>query len=121
MDKLLLSVCPLEFDVHAASLKIGKSRTGGNFPVALFGWKPDLQVIGLGRGKSKVTRAERHYAVRDFELIKDLLCACRQQFESLERLLRFHELDQLHFIELVVADEPLGVLSIGTRLPAEAG
>src|SRR5215204_3281594 len=60
---------------HAARLEIAAHRAGGNLAKSLLSRQPDLDVVGLLRGKSHVAGAQRHHAIVDIEAAQNFLGA----------------------------------------------
>ena len=63
-------------------------------------------------GKSKVPGAQGDHPIVDIEPAKDLLGIRQQPFEFIIGSLRCRELDQLHLVELVLANDTPCILSV---------
>ena len=47
-----------EADIGAARLVVLEVGAGGNLFIAVIGWEPDLNIVGLSAGKAEVAAAE---------------------------------------------------------------
>ena len=110
-----------EAQIGAACLESLKIRAGGYFLILARGGQPDFDVVGLGGAEAHVARAKRDDAVRQLQPLEDFFRIVRQAFEFVVGVFRERELDQLHLLELVLADDAARVLAVGARLAAEAG
>ena len=108
-------------DSRPPGLEVPKIAARGDLPVGVLGGEPDLQVVGLGGGEAEVPGAERYRPVVEPQELEHPLGVGGERFELLLARLGPGELHQLHLVELVLADEPARVLSVGARLAPEAG
>ena len=111
----------LEADFGAPGLVVGKVAAGGDFPVEVLPRQPHLDVIGLGRGEAHVAGAQHDDPVGQAQLLKDRLGVLEQELQLLVGGFRRGEFHQLHLVELVLADQPPDILTVGAGLGAEAG
>ena len=82
--------------------------------------QPDLDVVGLLRGKAHVAGAQGHHAVVQAEPAQHFLGAGQHALVLVFGLLRRGDRDQFHLGELMLADHAAGVLAGGARFGAEA-
>src|SRR3972149_7539334 len=106
-------------DLRPARLEIFAVRARADFSVSVLAGQPDFQVVGLRRSKSHVAGTQLDHAVGDLQPFEDFFGVPDHAFQLIIRSLRFAELDQFHFIELVLANEPAYVLTIRARFPAK--
>ena len=66
MDKAGFAILGTVARVHSARLKIAADGNGGDLAIAVLARQPDLDVIGLLRGKPHVAGAERNHAIGKF-------------------------------------------------------
>ena len=99
-------------DLASARLEVREVGAGGDFAVGALRRKPDLEVVGLRRVKSQVTRTQRDDTIRQVEPLQHLLRVPRQQLELLPGLLRCAESHQLDLVELVLTDQSPNVFAV---------
>src|SRR5438552_8424599 len=108
-------------DLRAPRLEVAERRARADLAISVLAGKPDLQVVGLLRRESQICRAKKHHPVVKAQLLQRRLRVAHQLLERGVRSLRFFEADQLHLVELVLADDPFRVLAVGSCLAAETG
>ena len=106
---------------QAARLVVGRVRRRRQLPVALLARQPRLAVVLLRRGRAQVAGGDVHDAVRDLEVLQDLLLDREQPLVLLSRGRGLDEREHLHLVELVHAEDAARVLAGGARLAPEAG
>jgi hypothetical protein len=109
-----------EAGLHAAGLEGAEVGAGRNLAVGVLGRQPDFEVVGLGGGEAHVAGAQRHAAVRQFQLFEDDLGLAGQFLVRFGRFFRMDDLDQLDLVELVLADHAAHVAAAGTGFGTEA-
>ena len=108
-------------DVSTTCLEVPAVRARGNFLVRVVARQPNLQVIGLAAGESNVARAKADHAVRQLELLKNVLGVVNHGFQIVLRFLGLGEFHHFHLAELVHANNAARVATSSARLGAEAG
>src|SRR5208283_528205 len=111
----------LEADARAPRLKRFAVRTRRDFPEFVARGQPDFQVIGLRRSKAHVAGAEQHGAVVQSKLLQDCLGVAHQGFVFVVALVRMRELEEFHFLKLVLAQDAPRVFTRRAGFGAEAG
>ena len=92
-----------------------------DFPVEILPRQPDLDVVGLGRGKAHIPGAQDHHPVVQAQLLQHFFRIVQQTLQLVVGVLRQGELHQLHLVELVLANQAPDILAVGTRLGPETG
>ena len=82
--------------------------------------QPDLDVVGLLRGKAHVAGAQRHHAVVQVEPAQHFFGAGEHALVLVLALLRRGDGDELDLGELMLADHAAGVFARRPRLGAKA-
>src|SRR6202008_4880936 len=85
------------------------------------GWQPHFQVVRLRGSETHVPGAEQHGTVMQTQLLQNAFRVAHQRFMLLVAFLRMRELEQFHFLKLVLPEDPAGVFSRGAPFGAEAG
>src|SRR5215467_237929 len=116
----LAVVLAAEARVHAPGLELAAQRARGNLPVHVLPGQPDLDIVGLLRGKAHVAGAEGDHAIMQVEPPQNFLGAGEHALVLVARLFRRGDRDQLDLGELVLADHAAGVFAGGAGLGAEA-
>src|SRR3954466_14758901 len=106
---------------HAPPLVVAAVGAGRDLAVGVLPRQPDLEVVGLARGRAGVARAEQDDAVRQPEALQHGLRAGGQPLVLGLALLRQRDAHQLDLGELVLPDHAARVLARGAGLRAEAG
>src|SRR5262245_10274425 len=106
--------------VHAPGLKLAAQRAGGNLAIHVLSGQPDLDVIGLLRGKAHVARAQGGHAVVQIEPAQHLFGAGEHALEFVATLLGRGDGDEFDLVELVLADHAARILAGRARLGAKA-
>ena len=109
-----------ELDVRAARLERFRVAAGRNLAIGVLARQPHLDVVRLRRGESHVAGAQLHRAVRQLETLEHFFRVQRQRFELVVRLLRRRQLDELDFVELVLANQSADVLAVRSGFASEA-
>src|SRR5688572_1585678 len=117
LESLLAAVT----DPEAACLVVGRVRGRGDLAVAPLAREPRLDVVLLYRRGSKVAGGDVHYAVRNAELLHELLFHGKEVLMLVGAAFTGAEDEHLHLVELVHAKHPARVLAGSTGLAAEAG
>src|SRR6185437_13449371 len=110
-----------EPNVGPPRLKIREVAAGADLAIRLLAWKPDLEIIGLGRTETEVAGAKAHDPVRQLERLQDGLGVTGELLVILLRTRGLRDLHQFDFLELVLANDAADVFSVRARLAAEAG
>ena len=97
-----------------------QTEQDGDFAIHVLAGQPDLDVVGLLRGKAHVAGAERDDAVVQPEPPQDFLGGGQHALVLVLGLLRRGDGDELDLGELVLADHAAGVFAGGARFGAEA-
>src|SRR6267143_1344453 len=109
-----------EPDLRPPGLVVRERRAGADLAVGLLPGQPYLDVVRLLRGEAEVAGAQRDHAVVEPQPAQRLLRVVDQLLEGLVSVLGGLEPDQLDLVELVLPDDPLGVLAGAARFAAEA-
>src|SRR6185503_4799844 len=109
-----------ELEVEPAGLEGLAVRAGRDLAILPLPRQPDLEVVALGRREAGVARAVQHHAVGQLEALEDLFRVAHHGLQLVIGLVGRGHLDQLHLVELVLANHPLHVLAVGARLAAIA-
>src|SRR6516164_6756304 len=121
VNKLRLALAPrLEPNIRSPSLKSLKVRTRRNLPIELLSRKPNFKVEGLRGRESRVAGAEQNAPVGKIQRFQNLLGIACQSLVFGVRLVRARKLYQLHFLKLVLANNPTCILACCACLGAEA-
>ena len=118
--KAVFACGAFETGVHAAGLEIFAVGAARNFQVLILARSPDLDVIGFGAGETHVACAEENDVVMEAELLEDSFGIYHHFFEFLVAVLRFDQLDEFDFVELVNANHAACADSGGASFSAEA-
>src|SRR5688572_13239417 len=113
MTEPVLSLRILEAEIHPARLEILEVGTGRDFEISPLPWRPRLEVVALGGAEGNVARAKLDHAVMQSEELQDALGIRRQRFMFGIRLLGRGDLDQLHLVELMHANDPPRLAACG--------
>ncbi|MPN42566.1 hypothetical protein SDC9_190123 [bioreactor metagenome] len=89
---------------HAARLEILAIRHARDFEVSPLPWRPDLNIKGLCTGESHVSGAKKHHAVMQPQALQNALSIGQHGLLLRVTILRLHDLDQFHFVELMDTD-----------------
>ena len=108
-------------DVGPPRLEIAAVGAGADLQPFLTAGRPDLDVVGLGGGKTDVAGAELQDAVGQSQLLADVLGVMGEFLQLVIGGLRLDELVKLHLIELVAALDAARVFAGGHLFPAETG
>ena len=93
---------------------------GRNFFVVALSGQPDFNVVSLGGAGAHIARTENHRSVRQPKFLQNPFGVRGQLVQLFVALLGPRELHQLHFLKLVLPDDPPHIPPIGTRFAAEA-
>src|SRR5690349_12467741 len=102
-----------EARVHAPGLEIAAIGAARNLAIGVLTRQPDLDVIGLARGKAHVARAEKHDAVRQVQPLQDRLGAGGHALVLVLGFIGVRDRHQLDLIELMLAQHAARVLASG--------
>ena len=108
-------------DVGATGLEVAAIGAGADLLVGVVARQPNLDVVGLTGREAQVAGAQANHAIRQAQLLQQVLGLSGHALELLVGLLRLGKLDHLNFVELVLANDAAGVATGGTGLLAEAG
>ena len=103
---------PAETDVGPAGLEIFKVAAGGYFPIKILSREPDFNIVGLGRSETEITGTETDHLIGQIQLFENLFGVLQQSFQFIIGIFRETKFYQFHFIKLVLADQPPGVLAV---------
>src|SRR5215472_3175604 len=109
-----------ESRLHAPRLELAAVGAARNLAIGILAGQPDLDVIGLARGKTHVAGAEQHHPIGETETLQNLFGAGGHALVLLAGAVGMRDRDQLDLVELVLADHAARVLAGGARLGAEA-
>src|SRR5205823_2276802 len=90
-----------------------------NLPIRLLAGKPHFQIVGLRRGKSEITCTQLQPAKRKLEPLQYFFRVPGQRLQLRIRLLRRRQLDELHFVELVLPNLASDILSVRSGFASE--
>ena len=116
-----LAIGSARADGRAARLEVLEVGAGADFEPFPFHRSPHLEVVALGGTEAHVARAQEEPAEGEAELADKAFRLGGEDFVRLVALLRCAEPDHLDLVELVQAQEALGVLAVAAGLAAEAG
>src|SRR5438105_10993824 len=106
MTKTVFAFRVLESEIHPSRLKIREVRATRNFQIGVLSWRPNLDVVGLGRTKAEVAGAKFNHAIMQPEQLQNFLGIGGQSFMLLVGTLRGGDFDQLHLVELMNPNDP---------------
>src|SRR5205809_1696558 len=95
----------LEANPRAARLKRFAVRAGRNLAEFVARGQPDFDIVRLRRSKAHVTRTKQNGAVVQAELLENNLGISYQGFVLFITFLRMGELEKLHFLKLMLAQD----------------
>src|SRR6185503_5770878 len=101
------------------SLERLRVAAGRDLAICLLARQPDLDVIGLCRGKPHVSRAQQHRAKGQLQLLQHLLSVCREGLQLRVRGVRSGQFHELDLVELMLANEAAYVLSVRPGFTSE--
>src|SRR5216683_1381035 len=110
----------LEADAGAAGLKRFAVGAGRNFAEFVARGQPNFDVVCFGRSKPHVAGAKQHGAIVQSQFLKYGFRISCKRLVLLVAFLRMGELEELNFLELMLAENAAGVLSGGASFGAEA-
>src|SRR6185295_4498548 len=97
-------------------LKVPEEGAARDLAIRVLPREPDLEIVAFAGVRTDVPRAKLHGAVVEPEPHEDLLRVASQELELAQALAVFHEADELHLVELVLADEAARVLAVAAGL-----
>ena len=111
-----------EADVGAAGLEGFEVRAGGDLAVEALAREPDFEVVGLRPMRSPGRRCRGAFCGRAARGLRGRLRVLRvRALVGGFGVLGAGELDELHLLELMLADEAADVLAVAAGLGPEAG
>src|SRR5262249_1430004 len=102
--------------VHAARLELAADRAARDFPIGPLPRQPDLDVVGLLRGKAGAGGPHHLPGVMRVEPAQDFSRARKLALVLVAALLRRRDRDELAFVDLVLADHAARILAGSARL-----
>ena len=102
--KAVLSFAVLEAKLHAPRLVVGEVRTAGHFEILAVSGGPHFNVVGARGTKAEISTTQFDHAIMQTEKLKNFLGVAGQFFEGFEGFVRMEDLNELHLVELVHAD-----------------
>src|SRR6185503_2279797 len=84
--ELDLALLVAEARLHAPRLESLEVAARGDLAIRALPRQPDLDIVGLGRGESHVSGAQRHGAERQFQAFQDRLGVTGQLLQALVRV-----------------------------------
>src|SRR5262249_11839964 len=117
----LVAASWFEADSGAACLKGLAIGTRRDFAKFVARRKPNLDVVGFCGGEAHVPGAQYHGAMLQTQLVQNGLAMFGQGFVLFVTFFRVRELEELDFLELMLAEDAAGIFSGGSGFRAEAG
>ena len=120
VHQLRLALRVAKARLHAPRLErfaIGARR---DLAIVLLARQPHFEIVGLGRRRAGVARAELQHAIRQLEFFQYRLGVADQLLERVVRSVRVHDLHQLDLVELMHANHASRVLAVAPRFRPEA-
>src|SRR5690606_32341352 len=106
--------------LHPPGLEIPAVRARRDLAIGLLRRQPDLQVVSLARGEPHVARTPQHAPVWQAQALEHGLGGAGHALEFRIAVLGTRDRDQLHLLELVLADHAAHVAAAAAGLRAEA-
>src|SRR5882724_8422331 len=111
----------LEANSGTARLKGFAVRTGRNFTKFVARRQPDFKVVGFRGSKAHIAGGKQHGAVVQPKFLENGLRVSCERLVLFVTFSRMRELEELDFLELVLAENAARVFSGGAGFGAEAG
>ena len=81
MTKPVFAIAIFEPKLHPTRLEIFEIRTTRNFKKCVLTWRPDFDVVSLGRTKSQIASAKLDHAVMQAELLQNRFGVGSERFQ----------------------------------------
>src|SRR6266481_4945640 len=111
----------LEANCGTARLKGFAVRTGRNFTKFVARRQPDFKVVGFRGSKAHISGGKQHGAVVQTQFLENGFRVSCERLVFFVTFFRMRELEELDFLELVLAENAARVFSSGAGFGAEAG
>ena len=101
MTKPVFSFCILVSQIHSPRLKVSEIGGARNLQICILPGRPDFNVVGLARGKAKISGAKFNDPIVQPEQLQNFLGLGGQLFMLFTGAFRCRDFDQLYLIELM--------------------
>src|SRR5207253_4615098 len=96
-------------NIRTTSLEVLKIRARADLTIRVLSWQPNLKIIGFRSSKAHIPCAQKHATEWKFQIHQHLLGMSGELFMSLIRLIGMSKGHQLHFVELMLTNQTLGI------------